>query len=146
MIRVERRQLIGAAWRFEEALAEFEDSATLNTSFIERLNLTIRQGTAYLRRRSASHARSRQRLEEQLELLRFHYNFARPHRALKFGTEMRTPAMQAGLTTRRLSFRDVFYSFIAQVSSPTVARVVARRHVVGFATLDCRPIGRSIAA
>ena len=32
----------------------------------------------------------------------------RPHRALKFGTEIRTPAMQAGLAKRRFSFRDVF--------------------------------------
>ena len=31
-----------------------------------------------------------------MEILRFHYNFARPHRALKFDTETRTPAMQAG--------------------------------------------------
>lgn len=117
VIRVERRQLIGAPWRFDNALIESEDSATLNTSFIERLNLTIRQGTAYLTRRSACHARSRERLEEQLEILRFHYNFARPHRALKFGTETRTPAMQAGLTNRRLSFRDVFTSSPASVSS-----------------------------
>ena len=28
--------------------------------------------------------------------------------ALKFGREIRTPAMQAGLTTRRLTFRDIF--------------------------------------
>ena len=27
---------------------------------------------------------------------------------LKFGREIRTPAMQAGLTTRRLTFRDIF--------------------------------------
>ena len=31
-----------------------------------------------------------------------------PHGALKFGREIRTPAMQAGLTTRRLTFRDIF--------------------------------------
>ena len=42
------------------------------------------------------------------DLVQLAYNFARPHRALKFGTETRTPAMQAGLTTRRLTFREVF--------------------------------------
>ena len=52
IVKVERRELVGAAWRFEEALNNSEDSSTLNTSFIERLNLTIRQGSAYLRRRS----------------------------------------------------------------------------------------------
>jgi transposase InsO family protein len=139
VIRVERRQTIGARWRFEQALIESENSATLNTSFIERLNLTIRQSTAYLTRRSARHVRSQEWLEDQLEIFRFHYNFARPHRALKFGAETRTPAMQAGLTTRRLSFRDVFYSRIAQVSSRPMTRVIARQRVVGFATLD--PLG-----
>ena len=34
----------------------------------------------------------------------------RPHRALKFGREVRTPAIQAGLTKWRLTFREVFSS------------------------------------
>ena len=108
IIKVERRALHGAAWRFEDALNNSEDSSTLNTSFIERLNLTIRQSSAYLSRRTLSHARSTERLDEHLELLRCYYNFVRPHGALKFGREIRTPAMQAGLTIRRLTFRDIF--------------------------------------
>ena len=84
IVKVERRELMGAAWRFEEALKNSEDSSTLNTSFIERLNLTIRQSLAYLGRRTLSHARSKEKLEEQLELVRCYYNFARPHGALKF--------------------------------------------------------------
>ena len=108
IVQVERRELMGASWRFEEALNNSEDSSTLKTSFIERLSLTIRQGSAYLSRRTLSHARSEAKLEAHLELLRCHYNFARPHGALKFGRETRTPAMQAGVTTRRLTFREVF--------------------------------------
>ena len=99
---------MGAAWRFEDTLQHSEDSSTVNTSFIERLNLTIRQGSAYLSRRTLSHARSEEKLDAHLELLRCHYNFVRPHGALKFGREVRTPAMQAGLATRRLTFREVF--------------------------------------
>ena len=110
IIKVERRALHGAARRFEDALNNSEDSSTLNTSFIERLNLTIRQSSAYLSRRTLSHARSTERLDEHLELLRCYYNFVRPHGALKFGREIRTPAMQAGLTTRRLTFRDIFFA------------------------------------
>jgi IS1 family transposase len=48
IVKVERRVTIGAGWRLEERLQESEDSSKLNTSFIERLNLTIRQGSAYL--------------------------------------------------------------------------------------------------
>ena len=107
---VERRGRMGAAWRWEQALGDSEDSENLNTSFIERLNLTIRQGSAYLARRTLCHARRTERLEAHLELLRCHYNFMRPHRALRFGREVRTPAIQAGLTKWRLTFREVFSS------------------------------------
>ena len=108
--RVHRRAVIGAAWRADHALTHSEDSSTVNTSFIERLNLTIRQGWAYLSRRTLSHARATETLDAHLELLRCYYNFVRPHRALKFGRETRTPAMRAGLATRRLTLRDIFVS------------------------------------
>jgi IS1 family transposase len=107
VIKAERRAVIGTAWRFEQALRDSEDSSKLNTS-IKRLNLTIRQGSAYLFRRTICHARWKECLEDHLELLRRYYNFVRPHRALKFGSEIRTPAMQAGLVSKRLSFREVF--------------------------------------
>ena len=134
VIRVERRPILGARWKFEEALKNSEDSTTLNTSFIERLNLTIRQGSAYLCRRSLCHSRWSTRLEEQLELLRCHYNFVRRHRALKFGTEMRTPAMQAGLTKRPLTLREVFCSR-GHVACRTILVVIIgwRRSAVGVA-------------
>ncbi len=112
-----------------------EDCLTLNTSFIERLNLTIRQGSAYLRRRSPCHARSKERLEEDLELLRCYYNFIRPHRALKFGRVTRTPAKQAGLVRRRLSFRDVFLSPTSCLSTK----------IIPFAPADI-PIRMGVAA
>ena len=87
---------------------ESEDSENLNTSFVERLNLTIRQGSAYLRRHSPCHARCADRLRWHVELLRCHYNFVRPHSALKFGRETRTPAMQAGLVSTRMKWSDIF--------------------------------------
>jgi hypothetical protein len=37
-----------------------------------------------------------------------YYNFIRPHSALKFVDETRTPAMQAGLAKKQLSFREIF--------------------------------------
>ncbi len=61
---------------------------TLNTSFVERLNLTIRQGSSYLGRRTLFQTRWKECLEDHIELFRCHYNFVRPHRALKFGREV----------------------------------------------------------
>ena len=108
VVQVERRVKIGTTNRLKAALLESEDSATLNTSFVERLNLTIRQGSAYLRRRTPCHARCEDHLRGHVKLLRCHYNFVRPHRSLKFGRESRTPAMQAGLVSARLALSDIF--------------------------------------
>ena len=54
------------------------------------------------------HARGEDQLRGHVELLRCYYNFIRPHRALRFGRETRTPAMQAGLVNKRLAWSDVF--------------------------------------
>ena len=116
IVQVERRERMGTSWRYEERLNNSEDSSTLNTSFIERMNLTIRQGSAYLSRRPLSHAHSEDKLAAHLELLRCHYNFVHPHGALTFGREVRTPAMQAGLATRRLTFLEVFVCQLPSLS------------------------------
>jgi hypothetical protein len=108
VVKVGMKLVIGSEWRLEDALEASEDSTKLNTAFIERLNLTIRQGSAYLNRRSPCHARKKRTLEDHLELLRFHYNFCSPHSSLKFGSAVRTPAMQAGLVSRKLTFRGLF--------------------------------------
>lgn len=117
IVKVERRIVLGGEWRLKQALRDSEDSVKLNTSFVERLNLTIRQGSAYLGRRTICQARWKQRLEDHIELFRCYYNFIRPHRALKFGREVRTPAMQAGLTRRQLTFREIFEAGIAFLAS-----------------------------
>src|SRR5262245_27435400 len=83
IVKVERKAIISDAWQLEETLRDSEDSSKPNTSFVERLNLTIRQGW-------------KERLDDHLQMLRSHYNFVRPHTALKLGGEVRTPAMEAG--------------------------------------------------
>ena len=140
VVRVDRRAVIGAAWRCDEALARSEDSSTVNTSFIERLNLTIRQGSAYLSRRTLSHARSTDTLDAHLELLRCYNNFVRPHGALKFGRETRTPAMQAGLATRRLTLRDIFLSLRRVILWLSDVRMFADLRRRAAAAVMCRPV------
>ena len=141
VVRVERKDTIGAG-RLRQALRDSEDSETLNTSFVERLNLTLRQGSAYLGRRTLGQARWKQCLEDHLELLRCHYNFVRPHRALKFGREVRTPAMQAGLTGRRLTLRGIFSLVIHKLVLRNVTWVI-----LGSVLLDRREDSRfSMAA
>ena len=140
VVRVERRAVIGAAWRLDQALTPSEDSSTVNTSFIERLNLTIRQRSAYLSRRTLSHARSTDTLEAHLALLRCYYNFVRPHGALKFGRETRTPAMQAGLATRRLTLRDIFVSLRSLVASLSDVPTLAHSRRMAAAAVMYMPV------
>jgi len=108
VIKVERRLIIGTEQKIEQLLFESEDSSTINTSFIERLNLTIRQSCAYLGRRTPCHSRRKDLLADNLALQMCYYNFVRPPSALKFGDETQTPAMQAGLVKKQLSFREIF--------------------------------------
>jgi IS1 family transposase len=123
VVKVERRTVIGTG-RLQQALQESEDSVKLNTSFVERLNLTIRQGSSYLGRRTICQARWKEHLEDHLELLRCHYNFVRRHLALKFGREVKTPAWQAGLTNRTLTLREIFSSRLLFLGSKNILFVL----------------------
>ena len=108
VIRADMRLVIGENWMLERALSNSEDSRSVNTSFVERLNLTIRRSLACLQRKTTASCKSEDSMREQLELLRCYYNFIRPHSSLRFGRERRTPAQQAGLMRTRLSWRRIF--------------------------------------
>ncbi len=88
VVKVGTKLVIGLEWRLEDAVEESEDSSKLNTAFIERLNPTFRQCSAYMNRRSPCHARKKRTLDDHLELLRSNYNVCRPHSALRFGSVM----------------------------------------------------------
>ena len=68
---------------------------------------------------------ARATLEDHLQLLRCDYNFVRPHRALKCGHAVRTPAMQAVLFRQRLTFRKIF--------SPAIIFCVRGKFMLVFA-------------
>lgn len=108
--KVEQKIIIGEEWQIQMALKLSEDSEKLNTAFIERLNLTVRRGCSYLQRKTNGPARIPESLSAQLGMQQCYYNFMRPHMSLKFGPELWTPAMVAGIAKRKLSFRQVFES------------------------------------
>jgi len=97
-------------------------SGKLNTAFVERLNLTVRQSVAALVRRTWSTAQEVPQLLLHLELWRAYYHFIRQPEALRVALaqprdrggkrqpqryRQRTPAMAAGLTRRRWTMRDL---------------------------------------
>jgi IS1 family transposase len=94
----------------------------LNTSFVERLNLDIRQRVAAIGRRVNTLCQGEDGLRQQLALYHTYYNFCLPHTSLRqplpqpvstngAGSAKQwqscTPAMAAGLTDRVWSLREV---------------------------------------
>ena len=94
----------------------------LNTAFVERVNLTIRQSVAALARRTWSTAQAAPHLLAHLEWWRAYYHFTRPPTSLRVALgqpkgrggqriaqryRKRTPAMAAGLTSRRWAVGDL---------------------------------------
>jgi IS1 family transposase len=133
VVHTEKKLVIGTNDDFLEAMSRSEDSKTINTSYVERLNLTIRRSIACLQRKTNAMCRSERSLTEQLELLRCYYNFLRPHSSLKFGRVIRTPAQQAGLVPKRLTWRKIFSARILDgrdesFQSRMRARAVGQEH------------------
>jgi IS1 family transposase len=125
-----RRRLVGVTYvmrcgtrlALRDALMGLGLSGKLNTAFVERLNLTVRQSVAALVRRTWSTAQEVPQLLVHLELWRAYYHFVRQHQSLRVALaqprerggkrqpqryRQRTPAMAAGLTRRRWSMREV---------------------------------------
>jgi IS1 family transposase len=94
----------------------------INTAFVERLNLSLRQRVAAIGRRSATLCKSEDGLRQQLTLFQVYHNFVLPHTSLRQALAESvptngsgsaklwrpwTPAMAAGLTDHVWSLREV---------------------------------------
>jgi IS1 family transposase len=88
------RMLWGQRHQLTAVLTAHGFSACIQTAFIERLNLTVRQSVAPLTRKTWSLPRSDAALLVHIEWWRGYYHFLRPHQAL----HRITPAMALGLT------------------------------------------------
>jgi hypothetical protein len=120
IVRVTHRVVFGTQLAVEQVLAAC--GWTINTAFIERLNLEIRQRVAALGRRVNTLCRGEAGLRDQLALFQVYYNFVLPHASLRQPllvpevTHGRgsakvwrpcTPAMAAGLTDHVWSLKEV---------------------------------------
>lgn len=121
-VEVERRILWGDEKNYRERLKIAGLSGKINTSFVERANLTIRQCISKLTRRTWGPAHFTPELIEHLEWWRAYYHFVRYHESLAVVLAVpnqrkgklrprkylrRTPAQAVGLTHRRWTVREL---------------------------------------
>jgi IS1 family transposase len=120
IIEVKRRVVFGTKAAVGQVLAAC--GWQINTSLVERLNLSLRQRVAAIGRRSATPCKSEKGLGQQLALFQVYHNFVLPHTSLRQalaeplptngrGSAKRwrpcTPAMAAGLTDHVWSLTEV---------------------------------------
>jgi IS1 family transposase len=82
------------------------DPDRISTSYVERQNLTMRMGMRRFTRLTNGFSRKVEHLSHSVSLHFLHYNFARPHSALK-QRYPRTPAMAAGVTDHIWSLEEI---------------------------------------
>jgi hypothetical protein len=120
MVRVSHRVVFGTLEAVQQVLAAC--GWQINTAFVERLNLSLRQHVAAIGRRVSTLCKGEEGLHQQLALYHVYYNFCLPHASLRqalpqplptHGTgsakrwQPRTPAMAAGLTDHGWTLREV---------------------------------------
>ena len=120
IVGVKHRVVFGTQLAIAQALATC--GWTINTAFVERLNLDIRQRVAAIGRRVNTLCQGEAGLRDQLTLFQVYHNFVLPHASLrqpllipqatngrgsaKVGRPC-TPAMAAGLTDHVWSLKEV---------------------------------------
>ena len=120
LVRVSHRVVFGTCEAVQQVLAAC--GWQINTSFVERLNLTIRQHVAAIGRRVSTLCKGEEGLAQQLALYHGYYNFCLPHGSVRqplpqpvptngTGSAKQwrpcTPAMAAGLTDHVWSLKAV---------------------------------------
>jgi hypothetical protein len=98
--------------RCSQVLQSIGLSGGIQTSYVERLNLTIRHTVAALRRRTWALAHSVRTLRWRVALAAGYYNFCRPHFSLRVAIgggryRQRTPAMALGVVGHQWSVEEV---------------------------------------
>jgi IS1 family transposase len=134
IVEVKHRVVFGTKAAADQALSAC--GWQINTAIVERLNLSLRQRVAAIRRRSASSCHSETGLTQPLILFQAYHNFVLPHASLRVPLadpmrtndkgsaklwQPRTPAMAAGLTDHIWSLREVLLFRVPPWPQPQTA-------------------------
>ena len=120
LVDVKHRVVFGTLEAINQVLAAC--GWQINTAFVERLNLSLRQHVAAIGRRVSTLCKGEEGLHQQLALYHVYYNFCLPHASLRqalpqpepthgSGSSRQwrpcMPAMAAGLTDHVWTLREV---------------------------------------
>jgi IS1 family transposase len=133
LVRVQHRVVCGTLEAVQQVLAAC--GWQINTAFIERLNLSLRQHVAAVGRRVTTLCKGEAGLRQEFILYQVYYNFCLPHTSLRLplpqpvpthGTGSAkqwrpcTPAMAAGLTDHVWTLREVLLFRVPPWPQPQV--------------------------
>lgn len=133
IVGVKHRVVFGTQLAIEQVLAAC--GWTINTAFVERLNLDLRQRVAAIGRRVNTLCKGEEGLLDQLALFQTYHNFVLPHASLRqpllvpeptHGSGSAklwrpcTPAMAAGLTDHVWSLKEVLLYRVPPWPQPQV--------------------------
>lgn len=133
LVAVQHRVVFGTQLVIEQVLATC--GWQIQTAFVERLNLSLRQRVAAIRRRSATTCQGADGLRQPLLLFQVYHNFVLPHASLRQALAKpiptkgrgsakvwrpRTPAMAAELTDHVWSLTEVLLSRVPPWPPPQV--------------------------
>ena len=120
LVRVSHRVVCGTLEAVKQVLSAC--GWQIQTAFVERINLTIRQHVAAVGRRVSTLCKGEDGLRQQVAVFHCYYNFCLPHASVRqpllqpeptngtgSATQWRpcTPAMAAGLTDHVWTLREV---------------------------------------
>lgn len=123
-MEVRRRSIFGD----EEIITTVLGAQQVNTSYIERDNLTSRQSNGRRMRKTLSHSKKSYFLRRQLDLAEAFFNFVRPQQALRTAFpepsagrkwQQRTPAMVAGLTDHSWTLEELLSYRVPPIGAKT---------------------------
>ena len=142
VVEVRRRVVFGGPRRFGKQLRLRQLGTTIQTAFMERWYGTLRGLVAPLRRRTRCLSWSRTRHQGKVWLMVSLYNFVMPHKSLRQGRTLRTPAMAIGLTDHMWSYGE--YVWLPVHTDPVLTRQMDER-IARLLTpaLQGQPIGRT---
>ena len=116
LVAVDRKPVVGTMEQIQAVLDEDDLSNVINTSFVERDNLSVRQHNGRVVRKTLSYSKSWRMHQNAIDFEDALHNFVRAHSSLRLllttpqGRRLwqeRSPAMAAGVTDHLWSIREL---------------------------------------